>query len=73
MEATFKRQSALGTLLDQMDVPEMRRDTSQISNVRWLSRNLGINNREHAMFATAMSLVKWLLKHGWIDTSHIGA
>ena len=73
IEATFKRQSALGTLLEQMDVPEMRRDTSKIANVRWLSRNLRVNNAEHPMFETAIGLVKWLLKTGWIDTSHIGA
>jgi len=73
IEATFKRQSALGTLLEQMEVPEMRRDTSIHSNVRWLQRNLAVQNREHPMFETAMGLVKWLLKEGWVDTSHIGA
>ena len=73
IETTFKRQSALGTLLEQMDVPEMRRDTSVLSNVRWLNRNLGINNGDHPMFDTAMGIVVWLLKEGWVDTSHIGA
>lgn len=73
IEATFRRQSALGTILEQMDVPEMRRDTSKISNIRWLNRNLAINNSNHPMCATAVCLVKWLLKDGWIDTSEIGA
>ena len=73
IEATFKRQSALGALLDQMNVPEMRRDTSVHSNVRWLARNLCINNGDHPMLDTAMGLVRWLLKEGRVDTSHIGA
>ena len=62
VEATFKRQSALGTLLEQMNVPEMRRDTSKKTNIRWLSRNLRIQNGEHPMLETAMGLVRWLLK-----------
>jgi hypothetical protein len=73
IEATVRRQSALRTLLNQLDVPAMRRDTSKISNVRWLGRNLRINNNSHPMCETAMSLVVWLLKEGWIDTSDIGA
>ena len=73
IEATVRRQSALRTLLNQLDVPEMRRDMSNISNVRLLGRNLRINNSNHPMCETAMTLVKWLLKEGWIDTSDIGA
>jgi hypothetical protein len=73
IEATVRRQSALRTLLNQLDVPEMRRDMSNISNVRWLGRNLRINNSNHPMCETAMTLVKWLLEEGWIDTSDIGA
>ena len=45
IEATFKRQSALGTLLEQMEVPEMRRATSVHSTVRWLQRNLAVQNK----------------------------
>lgn len=32
------------TLLEGMHVPELRLDISKPSNVRWLLRNLGINN-----------------------------
>ncbi len=73
IKATSKRQSALGTLLEQMDIPEFRRDTTKITNVRWLARNLAIQNGKHPMFKTSMGLIRWLLKEGWIDTSHIGA
>ena len=34
------------TLLERMDVPELRLDVSKPSNVRWLLRNLRINNKE---------------------------
>lgn len=64
IEITSRKQSALETLLEQMNVPAMRRDTTRTANVRWLSRNLGINNGEHPMFDTAMGIVVWLLKEG---------
>ena len=31
-------------LLESLDVPETRRDVSNPANVRWLLRNLAINN-----------------------------
>jgi len=64
IEITSRKQSALETLLEQMNVPAMRRDTTRTANVRWLNRNLGINNGEHPMFDTAMGIVVWLLKEG---------
>lgn len=44
MSETFERKlSALKTLVDMMPkVPEMRRDVSRRTNVRWLIRNMGI-------------------------------
>ena len=63
-EVIFRRQSALSTLLDQMEVPDMRKDTSKASNIRWLNRNLAIQNSEHPMFETTMGLVVWLLRNG---------
>ena len=38
--------SRLKLLLEAMDVPEMRRDVTKVANVRWLLRNLRINNNE---------------------------
>ena len=32
-------------LLEMMEVPEMRRDLNKPSNVRWLLRNVAINNK----------------------------
>ena len=40
MNDTEKLQKLLGDL----DLPEMRKDTSKPSNVRWLLRNIGVRN-----------------------------
>ena len=62
LEDVARRESALKTMLNQMDVPELRRDTSRLSNLRWLNRNLAINNGQHPLFQTAAELTIWLLK-----------
>jgi hypothetical protein len=59
-EDVARKASALKTLLNMMDVPEFRKDTSSESNLRWLSRNLRINNGDHPMFACSSDLIKWL-------------
>ena len=33
---------------NDMVVPDWRRDISQMSNVRWLLRNLAIQNKDHS-------------------------
>ena len=60
-ENILRRQSALNTLLEQMEVPELRKDASSSSNLRWLSRNLAVQNHDHPMFETTINLVRWLL------------
>jgi len=35
----------LAQLLENMEVPKMRRDLNKPSNVRWLQRNIAINNK----------------------------
>ena len=58
-----RKESALKTALESMDVPEMRRDTSRFSNIRWLGRNLKINNRNHPMLETAVEMVEFLMRN----------
>ena len=58
-----RKESALKTVLESMDVPEMRRDTSRFSNIRWLGRNLKINNRNHPMIETAVEMVEFLMRN----------
>ncbi len=49
----------LRTLLDGMNVPEARRDVDNPANVRWLLRNVAINNPSgHTLTET----IGWLLR-----------
>ena len=52
----------LRAAIQTMDVPEMRRDTSKDTNVRWLNRNLAIRNAEHENFGVARQFIRVLLK-----------
>ena len=58
-EDAARKESALKTFLDMMDVPETRKELTR-SNVAWLARNLAAQNGDHPMFACAFDLVKWL-------------
>ena len=62
-DTTERKQSALATMLDMMDVPEMRKDVTNLSNVRWLNRNIGVRNGKHPMFKSALGLVVWLIRN----------
>ena len=35
----------LSQLLENMDIPKMRRDLNKPSNIRWLQRNVAIDNK----------------------------
>ena len=50
------------TLLESMDVPELRLDVSKESNVRWLLRNLRINNGEAEGINEAIEGLKTLAR-----------
>ena len=58
-----KKLSALKTLLEQMNVPARRTEVDNVSNVRWLARNLAVENKEHPMFDTTQRLVVWILRN----------
>ena len=62
-EDVQKKESALKTILETMEVPEMRRDTSRFANIRWLGRNLKINNHNHPMLETAVGMVEFLMRN----------
>ncbi len=55
-------QSTLKEILETMEVPDMRRDITKMSNLRWLSRNLAIQNCTNPMFQTAKELIISLLR-----------
>ncbi len=52
----------LQQILDQMDVPKLRKDTTKLENLRWLKRNLFIQNKDHNEFPTAIHFINHLLK-----------
>ena len=58
-EDVARKESALKTLLDMMDVPELRKSLTD-GNVRWLRRNLAVRNGKHPMFSVANELLVWL-------------
>lgn len=50
------------TLLERMDVPELRLDVSKPSNVRWLLRNLRISNNDAEGIEEAIHGLKTLAR-----------
>jgi len=59
---TDEMRERLGTLLDDMAIPAIRRDVTQDQNIRWLSRNLPIYNADNEHIVEAMALVGKLLR-----------
>ena len=51
----------LSTLLGVMKIPALRKDLTKISNLRWLNRNIAINNEGPAL-EKARTLIKDILK-----------
>jgi hypothetical protein len=51
-------------ILSTMDIPAMRRDTGDISNLRWLNRNVGIQNARHPQFRELRNILNQLLAIG---------
>ena len=44
-----------------MDIPQMRRDINNDNNLRWLQRNLPINNGAHPEAGEALLIIRNLL------------
>ncbi len=49
-------------ILNKMDIPESRKDLSNISNIRWLSRNIHFRNSNHKNYDKAVKIIKQLLE-----------
>lgn len=50
----------LTQILTDMDVPRLRLNTEETANVKWLLRNLHINNSTHPNLDEALLLLKKL-------------
>ena len=48
----------LSEMLDTMDIPKLRRDTTSKSNVAWLLRNLLVNNANNPHVHNAIKLLR---------------
>ena len=57
--------AALQIVLRRMDIPEMRNDMTVGSNIRWVDRNIYINNRSHPDYQEARDLLDTLLERYW--------
>ena len=53
---------SLRTLLETMDVPNMRRGLDKPANVRWLLRNVAVRNFNNAGLTEVMGLLRALSK-----------
>ena len=62
-KALEQKKKALATLLEQMEIPSARKDISKESNVRWLLRNLAIQNKSNPMSETTQKMVVWFLRN----------
>jgi hypothetical protein len=51
------RRNLLTEVLDTMDIPALRRDLNKESNIKWLQRNLAIDNNKHPRIEEATTLL----------------
>tara|TARA_Y100000114_G_C11515646_1_gene211080 strand:+ start:121 stop:354 length:234 start_codon:yes stop_codon:yes gene_type:complete len=65
-EDVERKISALSTILNTMNVPDLRKDVTRMSNIRWLSRNLRVQNSDHPMFDTANEMVNFIFRKSFL-------
>ena len=49
---------ALKSVLKDFDLPEHRKTSQTIHNLKWLLRNLGVRNSKHPRFEEAITIIK---------------
>ena len=59
---TKQQKEQLAEILKEMDLPVMRTNLNNFSNLRWLMRNIGVRNREHPRFKEATGLIRNLVR-----------
>jgi hypothetical protein len=58
------RTERLAEILDDMDIPQMRKDIAFTPNLYWLQRNLLIRNGAHAHAREALTIIRALIAEG---------
>ena len=56
------KQRQLAEMLEEMDVPDFRKNLDRLANIRWLWRNLLIRNRNHPKAMQAVGIAKVLMR-----------
>lgn len=56
------KQQQLAEMLEEMDVPDFRKNLSRLANIRWLWRNLLIRNRNHPKAMQAVGIARVLMR-----------
>ena len=59
-----EKRAQLAEMLEEMDVPDFRKNVNRLANVRWLFRNLLIRNRNHPKVMQAIGITKELMRGG---------
>ena len=44
-------------IIEDMDIPEMRKDLNKLGNLRWLQRNLLVRNGNHPRATEAVEMI----------------
>ena len=65
-EDVERKMSDLSTILNTMNVPDFRKDVTRMSNIRWLNRNLRIQNADHPMFDAASEMVNFIFRKSFL-------
>ena len=60
-----RQKMQLAEILEEMDLPETRKNLNESSNLRWLIRNMRVRNRKHPQCNEAFELIKNLMKGQW--------
>jgi len=58
MDNIFEVRTKVVEILEEMDVPQMRKDLSKFRNTRWLLRNLSIRKRNHPKCSQVLEMIQ---------------
>ena len=58
----LQRRAQVVKILNEMNVPETRKDLNKLSNLRWLQRNLLIQNGNHPRATEVVETIKVLAR-----------
>ena len=62
MSMFITKEDMLNSILSTMDIPDNRRNITNIGNVAWLLRNLQFKNKENEDYCSAITILKELYK-----------